>query len=258
MKRTVLNLGKSPICTYTLILYLRGLEFRREYSNISEIRSILAKNVNILALTATASPTTLCKIKDNLCITDHYMVRELPNKKNIKYIVREKPESLAKVLLPIVDGVKEFGIRSNKTIIFCRTYNVYIAVATQLVNELHGQNLFFQKDCQHDKDVPICQLFSASTSSEMKDEILHTFTKGDSPIRIIIATIAFGMGLDAPDVRCVIHFGPSDSIESYVQESGRCGRDHMPSFATINLKLLRSQTVLGHTVQTLNFAGESY
>lgn len=188
--------------------------------------------MNLIALTATASPETICKIKDNLCMEDPYVVRELPNKKNIKYAVFKKPRNILDVLMPIIFDIRNKGIHSKKTIIFCRTYNSYIEVSTLLVNELYAQEQFYLKDSSG-KDIPVCQLFSASTSPEVKDEILQIFTEQLSPIRIIVATVAFGMGLDASDVREVIHFGPSDTIESHVQESGRCGRDRLPSFATL-------------------------
>lgn len=74
---------------------------------------------------------------------------------------------------------------------------------------------------------------SSSTKDYKKTEILQKFTDSKGTIRIIVSTIAFGMGLDAPNVRTVIHWGPSDSVESYVQESGRGGRDGLPSFATL-------------------------
>lgn len=80
---------------------------------------------------------------------------------------------------------------------------------------------------------PVCQLYSAATSKVMKTKVLQQFVDPSSPLRVIVATIAFGMGLDAPDVHRVLHWGPADSIEAYVQESGRCGRDHNYSEATL-------------------------
>ena len=70
-----------------------------------------------------------------------------------------------------------------------------------------------------------CDILSAATEPSRKDGIICDFTSLNRPLRVVIATTAFGMGLDAPDVRTVIHWGPPHTIEGYIQESGRCGRD---------------------------------
>ena len=79
----------------------------------------------------------------------------------------------------------------------------------------------------------MCQMFSSSTEEKVKNEILSSFTDPQSSLRVIVATIAFGMGLDASDVESIIHYGPSDSIEAYLQETGRCGHDGRDSSATL-------------------------
>ena len=80
---------------------------------------------------------------------------------------------------------------------------------------------------------PICEMYSALTAEDVKDEILQTFTDPQSHVRIVIATTVFGIGLDAPDVCQSIHWGPSDTVQAYVQESGRCGRDGMDSVSIL-------------------------
>ena len=68
-------------------------------------------------------------------------------------------------------------------------------------------------------------MYSASTTQAVKDTILPFFTDTNGLIQIVVATIAFGIDLDAPNVRQIIHWGPSDSVEAYLQEYGRTGRD---------------------------------
>ena len=76
-------------------------------------------------------------------------------------------------------------------------------------------------------------MYSASTAEDVKDAVLQSFTDPTGHVHIVIATIAFGMGLDAPDVRQSIHLGPSDSVQAYVQETGRCGCNGQNSIALL-------------------------
>ena len=68
-------------------------------------------------------------------------------------------------------------------------------------------------------------MYTKCTEANIKEDIVAAFSKPDGTLRIVIGTIAFGMGLDCPDVRQVLHWGSSHDIESYIQETGRCGRD---------------------------------
>ena len=74
-------------------------------------------------------------------------------------------------------------------------------------------------------------MFTACTILSVKDAILESFCKSDGILRVVIVTVAFGMGLDCPNVRRVMHWGPSSDIEQYVQETGRGGRDGLPLMA---------------------------
>ena len=75
-------------------------------------------------------------------------------------------------------------------------------------------------------------MFTSVTDSDIKETIIERFTQ-ESSLRVIVSTIAFGMGLDCPDVRQIIHFGIPESKEVYIQEVGRAGRDGLPAVATL-------------------------
>ena len=80
----------------------------------------------------------------------------------------------------------------------------------------------------------VCEKFTACSSPKTKSNIIESFTDPKGTVRIVVATVAFGMGLDTPNVRHVIHWGPpSDIIELYVQETGRGGRDGAKTTATL-------------------------
>ena len=81
----------------------------------------------------------------------------------------------------------------------------------------------------------LVEMFTSITTQEQKDGIIDRFTK-KSDLRIIVATIAFGMGIDCPDVRQVVHVGLPDDKEAYIQETGRAGRDEQTALATLLVK----------------------
>ncbi len=73
------------------------------------------------------------------------------------------------------------------------------------------------------------EMYHAGTANSVKEHVLENMAKGDGHIRVLICTVAFGMGVNCKSVRRVVHFGPSKSVELYVQECGRAGRDGLPS-----------------------------
>lgn len=79
------------------------------------------------------------------------------------------------------------------------------------------------------------EMYTSCTDEDIKSQIIESFTRS-SCLRIICATVAFGMGVNCPDVREVVHLGPPNDIESYIQETGRAGHDGLPSKAVLLIK----------------------
>ena len=166
-----------------------------------------------------------------------FILAKVPNKLNICYHIATKPDEKKDMLMPIVLDVKQNGRSAKKTLIFCRTYQECIDIFVELVTELDSEDaLFVPSLSSNDDREHVCQLYTACTAEDTKDYILKSFTSHTGAVRVVVATIAFGLGLDAPDIRQTIHWGPSSDIEAYVQETGRSGRDGLQSTALLYLR----------------------
>ncbi len=184
-----------------------GYDFRPSYLKIATLRNLIDPKVPFLALTATATAQVIEDIMDKLAFRQRDVLRMSFARKNISYLVRHAEEKGAYLVKTIqkVNGSGIVYVRSRKR---CRE------VAEILV----------EKGISAD-------YYHAGLSDEIRDKKQAAWSSGKT--RVIVATNAFGMGIDKSEVRFVIHWDIPDAIENYFQESGRAGRDNKPAYAVL-------------------------
>lgn len=181
-----------------------GYDFRPSYLKIAEIRSFFPE-VPVLALTATATPEVVDDIQEKLAFREKNVFRKSFNRSNLAYVVRntENKEQQLVNILQKVPGSSVVYVRNRK-----RTKEI--------------------ADMLKEKGIT-AEYYHAGLSSDIKDARQARWKSDET--RVIVSTNAFGMGIDKPEVRTVVHLDVPDSMEAYFQEAGRAGRDEKKAFA---------------------------
>ena len=184
-----------------------GYDFRPSYLKISSLRDVIPHEVPVLALTATATPRVVEDIVEKLNFRTRNVFKTGYERRNLTYLVREI-EDKESYLLKTLSRVSGSGI------VYVRSRKRSAEIAAMLIKE----------------GIP-ATYYHAGLPPETRHQRQLDWIGGR--VRVMVATNAFGMGIDKADVRFVLHWDIPDSIESYFQESGRAGRDGKPSWAVL-------------------------
>lgn len=217
---------------YRTLSFLRGVNFRQDYGRLGEILSLLPKEVKVMALTATASKSSRMNIVSSLKMTNPHVISVSPHKKNMVYFARNKPDSIEQFVQSLVAVLKILRTEFPRLLIFCQKHDE-CSTMYQMLRVYMGRDFTEPPGAPHLAKYRLADMYTKCTHPQVKEDIIESFTTMNGTIRIVVATIAFGMGLDCPSVRQVIHWGPSSDIESFIQETGRGGRDGMLSSSLV-------------------------
>lgn len=183
-----------------------GYDFRPAYLKVAEIRDLIP-DVPVLALTATATPEVVKDIQEKLLFKEENLFQQSFNRPNLAYVVLQEEGKEAK-LFDILKRVKGSGI-------------VYVRSRRRTKEVAHA---LFKKGIKAD-------YYHAGLEADVRSKKQDLWI--ENKIRVMVCTNAFGMGIDKPDVRTVVHMELPDSLENYFQEAGRAGRDGNKSYAIL-------------------------
>ena len=258
------RLARLPICLIAVdeahCISQWGYDFRPSYLKIAEIRAIIANSpspiaqrashshIPILALTATATPDVVDDIQERLAFRQKNVLRKSFLRSNLSYVVRETNKKADEIvhILTRVPGSAIVYVRNRQR---AQELAAYLNEKGLSADYYHA-GLSSKERCAKqeawktwtpaqstERRVESCRIVQNCvelSSSENNNTTPHyTTLHHTTPIRVIVATNAFGMGIDKPDVRVVIHHDLPDTIEAYFQEAGRAGRDEQKAFAIL-------------------------
>ena len=230
------RLSRLPICLIAVdeahCISQWGYDFRPSYLKIAEIRDITANSIAsdnripILALTATATPDVVEDIQERLAFREKHVLRKSFARANLSYVVRQTNKKADEIvhILNKVPGSAIVYVRNRQRAQEIAAYLQEKGIAA----DFYHAGLIAKERSQKQEAWKTWTPAGNNNTTPHYSTLHHT-----TPIRVIVATNAFGMGIDKSDVRMVIHHDLPDTIEAYFQEAGRAGRDEQKAFAVL-------------------------
>lgn len=213
------------ICISFCFYFNRGRDFRPAFARIGGLRATVPF-APVIALTATATMEIRKNICEKLCMFNPTTIHIVSNRPNIKYKVVKLEGDWQSNLIKFEPIIKLLNDTSNvcpKILIYCSTIDVVSSVYSYFHSRIPNPGTPLS---------PVA-MFHKSTSQPNKSHVLSEFPKPDSVVRVVVCSVAFGLGVNIPDIRQVFNFGIPRSVEEFVQMSGRAGRDGEVAISTI-------------------------
>ena len=251
------RLSRLPICLIAVdeahCISQWGYDFRPSYLKIAEIRDLVvrqayrledaslqdgsraaysleARTIPILALTATATPDVVDDIQERLAFREKNVLRKSFHRPNLSYVVRQTNKKADEIvhILSKVPGSAIVYVRNRKR---CQELAAYLNEQGLSADFYHAGLSARERSAKQEA----WKMFRERSQDELQNgrKAAYSLELRGEGTRIIVATNAFGMGIDKPDVRMVIHHDLPDTIEAYFQEAGRAGRDEQRAFAVL-------------------------
>ena len=183
--------------------------------------------VRVMAITATALRQDVQQI---IGMKSPAIIALSPSKPNIMFVVR-RHETVMEAFQPMLEQIRKERVSFHRTVIYCRRFSdcgtLYV-----MFKQFLGQGFTEPADALDLPRFRLIEMYHSSTDPIVQETILHRFSV-QSSLRVVIATVTFGMGIDCADIRQVVHLGPPDDVDAYIQEIGRAGRDGQKSIAAL-------------------------
>ena len=179
--------------------------------------------MRVLALTATATKCIFECVVEKLSMQTPQIIGLPPNRDNIKYVVNSRIKTKKLVHL-LCSELQTARVSMPKTALFCTTIKQVANIYT-LIKRAMGPNITEPPGKVNVLRFRLVDMFTAGSTPFMRERILEEFCKYSTKLRLIIATSAFGLGVDCPDIKRIISWGPPPTLEDLLQQSGRAGRD---------------------------------
>ena len=237
------RLARLPICLIAVdeahCLSQWGYDFRPSYLKIAEIRDLVGDEakrrkgdeapIPILALTATATPDVVDDIQERLAFREKHVLRKSFLRENLSYVVRQTNKKADEIvhILNKVPGSAIVYVRNRQRAQEIAAYLQEKGISSDFYHAgLTAQERSAKQEAWRAYPHPLPECTP-------KSELFRGPRHGKGVTRVMVSTNAFGMGIDKPDVRMVIHHDLPDTIEAYFQEAGRAGRDEQKAFAVL-------------------------
>lgn len=223
------------------VTLFRGETYHSVLTHIHELRNLLPPKVNLMALTAITTTKLRLEVTRMLGLGNEIVVSLSPCRDNIMYATAPF-KTLERTFEPIIAMLRKERRNCPRIIVFCQriedTADLYIHFRYKL-----------QADFTEPPGAPdnlqrfrLVDMLHSCLTADLREKILNSITT-NSNLRVLFTTAAFGVGMDCLDVRQVIHLGPPNDLESYVQQAGYAGRDSKPSLSLLLRKMKRGRYI---------------